>query len=479
MEWLYAVAGIAVGAGVVLGISRYRKKRAAESGVVHIADLCESFFGTNGAMGVVITERVFPRRMQADLQQALDSYFADANVWYFAGVNQDFAHTDLKVANCFTRIEHNRILATAPSYDEVDVGNEVPVRCLSSGVWFFTEHELPCLALVTPALAHGMTKTGVLIQLAVWNQPNTPDVSAKFFDQLEAAIRNSGTYRGRILSLELDEHSYTGQAAGVKVHQLHAVTREQVVLPAKTLNLLERNVVQFVQQRPGLAKLGLPTRKGLLFYGPPGTGKTHTIHYLIGALPGHTTFLMTAEQMGLLKEYMTLARLLQPSIVVLEDVDLIARDRTQQKNSCSEPLLNQLLNEMDGLRPNADILFMLTTNRPETLEPALADRPGRVDQAIEFPVPDDEGRTKLILLYAAALTISAEIVQDVVRRTAGVSAAFLKELMRRTAQINLQRNGEGQVTSEDINEALDELLVSGGRLNRNLLGATLIEGSSQ
>ena len=102
--------------------------------------------------------------------------------------------------------------------------------------------------------------------------------------------------------------------------------------------------------------------------------------------------MITAEQVGLLGEYMTLARLLQPSVVVIEDVDLIARDRTTMDSPCEEVLLNKLLNEMDGLRPDADILFVLTTNRPEALEAALASRPGRVDQAIEFPLPDEEGR---------------------------------------------------------------------------------------
>src|SRR6185436_7139140 len=163
-----------------------------------------------------------------------------------------------------------------------------------------------------------------------------------------------------------------------------------------TLDLLDRNVIRFVTQRPRLAALGQATKKGLLFYGPPGTGKTHTIHYLAAALQGHTTLLIAAEQVAYLDQYMSLARLYQPSIVVLEDVDLIARDRESLDSPCSEALLNKLLNEMDGLREDANILFILTTNRPRSLEQALASRPGRVDQAIEFPLPDAEGRRKLV-----------------------------------------------------------------------------------
>jgi ATP-dependent 26S proteasome regulatory subunit len=167
---------------------------------------------------------------------------------------------------------------------------------------------------------------------------------------------------------------------------------------------------------------------------------------------------------------MALARLLQPSIVVIEDVDLIARDRTEMGSPCEEAMLNKLLNEMDGLRPDSEILFLLTTNRPETLEAALASRPGRVDQAIEFPLPDDDGRNKLVRLYARGAELPEEVVQVTVKRTEGVSASFIKELMRRSMQFHLERSDTGSLTIEDVEAALDELLFSGGSLNRKLLG---------
>ena len=96
--------------------------------------------------------------------------------------------------------------------------------------------------------------------------------------------------------------------------------------------------------------------------------------------------------MGLLSEYFALARLMQPAMLVIEDVDLIARNREQLDAPCDQVLLNRILNEMDGLAEDADLFFILTTNRPEQIEPALAARPGRIDQAIEVPLPDTEGR---------------------------------------------------------------------------------------
>jgi ATP-dependent 26S proteasome regulatory subunit len=237
------------------------------------------------------------------------------------------------------------------------------------------------------------------------------------------------------------------------------------------LALLDRNVIHFVGQRQRLSQFQQATKKGILFYGPPGTGKTHTIHYLAEALEGHTTLLISAEQVGLLGEYMTLARLLQPSMVIIEDVDLIARDRTEMDSPCEEVLLNKLLNEMDGLKEDADILFILTTNRPEQLEAALASRPGRIDQAIEYPLPDEQGRKKLVALYSQGITLPESVVDETVRRTEAVSPAFIKELMRRTVQFHIERNGTGEVSNDDVDNALNEMLFSGGSLNLKLLGA--------
>ena len=133
-------------------------------------------------------------------------------------------------------------------------------------------------------------------------------------------------------------------------------------------------------------------------------------------------------------------------------------------------MLNDLLNEMDGLKQDAEILFILTTNRPEQLEGALASRPGRIDQAIEVPLPDEAGRNKLVQLYGRGLPLGETIVDEAAQRTKGVSAAFIKELMRRIAQASIARDGGTSVVSGDISEALDDMLFAGGKLNVKLLG---------
>jgi ATP-dependent 26S proteasome regulatory subunit len=343
----------------------------------------------------------------------------------------------------------------------------VPVKCLDNGLWLCATEGLRYAVVLSAHRDHGR-EPGTRIEIAVPVGAAGAEFVQCCFSELENAVNVARCYRGKVLSLE-SSNDYRGSSKGITVHKLPAVRREDVILPETTLKLLDRNVLSFVGSRERLRRLGQSTRKGILLYGPPGTGKTHTIRYLASNLPGHTTLIITAAQIGLLPQYMSLARLLQPTMVVIEDADLIARDRTRM-GPCEESMLNGLLNETDGLKQDADILFVLTTNRPEDLESALASRPGRIDQAIEVPLPDDIGRRKLVQLYGRGLPLDETIVAEAAQRTKGVSAAFIKELMRRIAQASIARDGGTSVESGDIGEALDDMLFAGGRLNVKLLG---------
>jgi cell division protease FtsH len=473
---LAALAGGGVG---MWATHRWQNRKRLSDGRKPLRPLLDAHFHPASLDDLTILERKFPFRVRADLQRAIDRLFTPAaTISYFCGVRKEHAYEGLTVSSLLVD-GHSPAVSVPPQYEEVDVGEAEPVRCLKNGLWLVEEGGSKYAVLLSPAGRHYGEVTGMQFQIAAANDEKGTRITQAFFRHLEESVLRAESYRGKVLSLEQAEHSYSGESAGIAVHRLRAVTRDQVILPETTLELLERNVIRFASQRRRLAQLGMPTKKGILFYGPPGTGKTLTIHYLAGALPGHTTLLISAEQVGLLAEYMTLARLLQPSIVVLEDVDLIARERSEMGSPCEEVLLNKLLNEMDGLKEEADIFFILTTNRPESLEAALASRPGRVDQAIEFPLPDEPGRDKLVRLYACGVAMAEGVVQMVVRRTEGVSAAFIKELMRRSVQFHLERSEAGPVEAEDVERALEEMLFRGGSLNQKLLGAERADGQAR
>jgi ATP-dependent 26S proteasome regulatory subunit len=178
---------------------------------------------------------------------------------------------------------------------------------------------------------------------------------------------------------------------------------------------------------------------------------------------------------GVLKSHFeqacAMARLLQPATLIVEDVDLVAEERTRQ-STCDNAILFELLNQMDGLAEDSDILFLLTTNRPKLLEPALASRPGRVDLALEVPLPDLDGRRSLIELYGRGLDLSGVDVESLARKTEGVSGAFIKELLRKGALFAADAGSSG-VLEVHIDAALYELTFHGGTLTQAILGGRM------
>ena len=134
-----------------------------------------------------------------------------------------------------------------------------------------------------------------------------------------------------------------------------------------------------------------------------------------------------------------MARNLSPATVVLEDVDLIAEERGFHHPG---PLLFGLLNALDGLGVDHDVIFTLTTDRPEVLEPALAARPWRVDLAVRLGLPDAEGRLRLIEQYARGLLLEDVNPDAIVARTAEASPAYLKQLLRLAATLAAIEAGE-------------------------------------
>ncbi|GAB3786887.1 AAA family ATPase [Nocardioides ungokensis] len=277
-------------------------------------------------------------------------------------------------------------------------------------------------------------------------------------------------YRGQVVSFG---HSTFGERSSLlRFHERPAMTADDLILPADTFADVRRQVVGVARNSDRLRAAGQHLKRGLLLYGPPGVGKTHTVRYLVSQLVGTTIVELTGETLGAIRDACSIARSLQPSMIVVEDVDLIAQERDHY--SGQTPLLFTLLNEMDGLDEDADVVFLLTTNRADLLEPALASRPGRVDQAVHVDLPDRESRRRLVELYRGRLDVDLGGLDDVLDRTDGVTASFLKELLRRAAVVAADREPSADaaltVSADDLTTALDELLDTRNQMTRAVLG---------
>ncbi len=239
---------------------------------------------------------------------------------------------------------------------------------------------------------------------------------------------------------------------------------EHVILDEATLKGILRHVVGVGEQREVLRNAGQHLKRGLLLYGPPGTGKTHTVRHLLSRTPGTTAILLTGPAIRYIGLAAEVARAMQPSIVVLEDVDLVANDRSIAPGN---GVLFAILDALDGLDGDADVTFILTTNRVEVLERALADRPGRIDHAAEIPLPDEAARRRLLRLYAGTLPLTPAGLDAAAKRAEGTTGSFAKELVRR-AVLTAAEDGRNPA-DEDLEHALDELLSSRAELTRKLL----------
>jgi len=436
-----------------------------KANVIGLNSLLAAHFAPQALDELVVTRRDFPHWMRPDLQKALETLFAGLANSRFCGArlrNQDFAFrlADLAEAG-------EGIVAGPAEYQDVEIGEAQPVRCLTRGLWLGERDDARFAVLLDVRDAHRGVRAR--LEIAVGPGPKPARAAAQIVDELRIRAESGASWRGKILVLEAAHDDFDVSPAGLRVENAAPVRRADIVLPEKTLALIERNTLGFAEQAEQLARLGLSARKGVLLYGPPGTGKTLIVRWLAGALERYTKLIVTAGHYGLLEETFEIARALQPALIVLEDVDLVGGHR-DGPFATGGGTLNLLLNEMDGLAPEARMLFVLTTNRPEVLEPALAARPGRVDQVIEVGLPGEAERRLLVERYAGGLRIPGRLAAETAARVGRASPAFIKELLRRAAQAMLERGGDEVLEARDIDHALTDMLGASGRLGARLLG---------
>ncbi|HUA43934.1 MAG TPA: AAA family ATPase [Solirubrobacteraceae bacterium] len=391
-----------------------------------------------------------------NLQLALDAVLPDAELVGFSGM-----HPGLMMLGLSGLLSGHAMAGSIEigpvQYTDIEVGGGRVVRCVSTGAFLASREGSP-LALVLSASERPFGSSQLRLEGVA---PEEGLVSAVLAD-LRAAMRERNVYRGQVISLHGGEQG----KVSVQFHAPPPITREAVVLPTGIIERLERHTIGVASYADRLKAADRQLKRGVLLHGPPGTGKTLTVNYLLSEMAGRTTVLLTGRALGLVEPAVAIARELTPATVVLEDVDLVATERTMP--SAHAGILFELLNQMEGLADDADLLFLLTTNRADLIEPALAARPGRVDLALEIPLPDEAARGELMSLYAQDIPLDGPTIEHLVARTDGLTGAFIKELMRQAAlRAALE---ERPPRSADATAALEELLEERSTLTRRLLG---------
>ncbi len=396
---------------------------------------------------------------QANLQLALDAVLGDAEILGFTTRHPGFGSIGL--AEILAGQGMTGPISLGPvQFTDVEVGDGRVIQCVASGVFLGAHAGAPVALVLSRAGDHPMQPSALKLE----GVSPTRGAVSELLAALRAAMREHNVFRGRIISLHQSGHQ---EAVGVQFHAVPAVQRDGVILPHGILERLERHTIGIAQSAERLRSAGRHLKRGVLLHGPPGTGKTLSVMYLLHAMPGRTTILLTGRGLELIEQALAIGRDLAPATFVFEDIDLVAAERTMEFGS--EGVLFELLNQMEGLAEDEDLLFLLTTNRPDIIEPALAARPGRVDLALEIPLPDEDGRRRLLALYGEGIDIDPATNRDLAERSDGVSGAFIKELTRQ-AWLRSALEHRDTPTAQDLRGVLDELLEERSTLTRRLLG---------
>jgi cell division protease FtsH len=225
--------------------------------------------------------------------------------------------------------------------------------------------------------------------------------------------------------------------------------------------------VDFLRHPEKYHEIGARIPKGVLLSGSPGTGKTLLARAVAGEAGVPFLSLNASEFVEMyvgvgasrVRDLFKQAKELAPAIVFIDELDAVGRRRgagVGNTNDEREQTLNQLLGELDGFDPQANIIVLAATNRPDVLDPALL-RPGRFDRQITVGLPDRNGRREILKIHARALKIAPTVdFETVAGQTIGMSGADLANLCNEAALASV-RHGRALVEPVDFDEALDRL----------------------
>ncbi len=274
----------------------------------------------------------------------------------------------------------------------------------------------------------------ILVYTAPADRTDAAQVLKALMDDAEGAM---SLFRGRALSAS------SNQGLTLEPVELPAVTRASVVVPEEVWEEIDLNVASVTVHRELMEQLGLGVRRGVLLAGPPGVGKTVISQVISNELVGEFTVIMVDARAGqsALSGVYKEAQSFGPTLVVIEDIDLIVESRRNFGGS----VLSEFLAVMDA-HPMSPLLTLASTNDVSTLD-AAAVRSARFDSIIEIGHPGRAAAAKILSRYLHGVPGGDDVDLDLVAAQFGadMSGADIREVVRRTVLA-----GSGRVSTTDL-----------------------------
>jgi cell division protease FtsH len=237
-----------------------------------------------------------------------------------------------------------------------------------------------------------------------------------------------------------------------------------------------QEVVEFLRNSKKFQALGAKIPKGVLLLGPPGCGKTMLARAIAGeaGVPffhiSGSDFVEMFVGVGAsrVRDLFDTAKANRPSLIFIDEIDAVGRQRGAGLGGGHderEQTLNQLLVEMDGFDPNAGVILIAATNRPDVLDPALL-RPGRFDRQVVVDHPDVLGRKGILKVHLKDKPLSANVdIESLAKRTPGFSGADLANLVNEAALLAARRE-KSQIGMAEFEVSIDRVIAGPERRSR-------------
>jgi cell division protease FtsH len=239
-----------------------------------------------------------------------------------------------------------------------------------------------------------------------------------------------------------------------------------------------QEVVDFLRTPARYVALGAKIPKGVLLCGPPGTGKTLLARAVAGEA-GVPFFSISGSDFvemfvgvgaARVRDLFDQGKRHAPCIIFIDELDAIGRQRgvhVGTANDEREQTLNQLLVELDGFEPNAGVIILAATNRPEVLDRALL-RPGRLDRQVIVDAPDLDGRKAILKVHSREKPLAEDVnLRKIAQGTPGFSGADLANAVNEAALLAARRKSE-IITQKDLEEAVEKVVAGPERKSRRL-----------